>query len=257
MKKVMILMFVIALLAVSTAAFAVVSTSRHNLTSTQIDPNAPQTADIAASVCGFCHIPHGGDTTITGVPLWARDLSAIAGAFVVYGGTLPGNQGATLATTVVDQPGANSLTCLSCHDGVQGLGVTYKNGIVTSGFAMTANPGTLIGGANNLSYTGYATNPAYMAGGARPGYNPAIGGLSGVDLTNDHPVGIVYTDAAPNIAGLAAVGAVPAALRLYNYGPGANNRVECGTCHDPHDQTNGSFLRRPAADLCVDCHSLK
>ncbi|MEK6543707.1 MAG: cytochrome c3 family protein, partial [Elusimicrobiota bacterium] len=37
---------------------------------------------------------------------------------------------------------------------------------------------------------------------------------------------------------------------------GQDNRVECTSCHDPHDNSFGSFLVKPNADaaLCVTCH---
>jgi len=35
------------------------------------------------------------------------------------------------------------------------------------------------------------------------------------------------------------------------------NEVECLTCHDPHDNGNGQFLRMPAGDaLCQQCHRM-
>lgn len=38
-----------------------------------------------------------------------------------------------------------------------------------------------------------------------------------------------------------------------------DGRVRCSTCHDPHDNTNGNFLRLPSSEgrLCLECHHLE
>jgi predicted CXXCH cytochrome family protein len=251
MKKPITLFLVLALLLIGTSAFGQVALSRHNLSSSNI-LGTPNTADPAATVCGFCHIPHGGDTTITGVPLWARNLATHANIYVPYGGTVVGGTGTTLAGTTVNQPGANSLTCLSCHDGTVGLNVLFKNGWqVLPPYAMAAGSGYLGNPADSLDWAGYDAGPT-------PTFNPVIGGAAGSDLTNDHPVGIVYTNAAPNIAGLDAIATVQALvppLTFYDYGAG--DTVQCASCHDPHSIVNPRFLRRAASTLCQDCHALK
>ena len=38
--------------------------------------------------------------------------------------------------------------------------------------------------------------------------------------------------------------------------PGAGaDLVECGTCHDPHENSQRPFLRAPLGELCLSCHS--
>lgn len=47
------------------------------------------------------------------------------------------------------------------------------------------------------------------------------------------------------------------------YGPAARHarttmdhpESRCRECHDPHDMSNGAFLARPVAELCVSCHT--
>lgn len=244
MKKALILVVVLVFVAMAGVALADVANSRHNLSAS--GTLGPKTNDPAATVCGFCHIPHGGDTSIAGLPLWSRDISGI-GPYAVYGDLngLAGGNGATLSGTTVEQPGANSLTCLSCHDGTVGLGVTYKNGVQATNFAMIGNGGFVTAG-NALDWAGYVT-----------AYNPVIGGSAGDDLMNDHPVGIVYTPAA-TFAGLDTVANAQAAgFRFYNYPAGRTNSMECGSCHDPHDASFGSFLRVAPASLCQGCHVSK
>ncbi len=65
-----------------------------------------------------------------------------------------------------------------------------------------------------------------------------------VDLTNDHPLGMTYSEAGAT-SGFNASISVPLV---------GGTTVGCISCHDPHDTTNGSFLRLNAASLCVDCH---
>jgi predicted CXXCH cytochrome family protein len=38
-----------------------------------------------------------------------------------------------------------------------------------------------------------------------------------------------------------------------------DGRLRCSTCHDPHDNTHGDFLRVPAAEgrICLECHRLE
>ena len=229
MKKVFILLAAVLFIAAGTAAFGAISTTPHNLTNTA---NPVYTSSSTATLCGFCHIPHGGNTAVAGLPLWARQGQA-ASFYSVYGG------GTTLAGTTVNAPGANSLTCLTCHDGTVGVGITYKNGVAATPYTMTTNTGGHITSNGALDWAGYNSDTTLS------GYNPVIGGSAGNDLTNDHPVGVVYT------VGSAGLGAAPSWAKLYS------SRVECASCHDPHDMTNDPFLRAPAATICQGCHSTK
>ena len=253
MKKMFVLVMMAMIILSAGYAMAAVTNSLHNLTTG--GPTGGPNSGGTGSVCGFCHIPHGGDTSVVGLPLWARNATGVVGGYTVYGDTdgAPGGTGATLSNTTVEQPGANSLTCLSCHDGTTGLGVLVKNGVTLNPIAM--NPGTgFVTGAGALDWSGY--NGAMTA--ANNAYNPVIGGAAGDDLRDDHPVGIAYTNAAPNIAGLDAVANIPGkGLRLYTYAGGRTNSLECGSCHDPHITTWGSFLRISEPTLCQACHTSK
>ena len=75
----------------------------------------------------------------------------------------------------------------------------------------------------------------------------------GTDLRNDHPISIVYDvgqDAAFNAKAAVASGG----LRLF--GDGTTDRVQCASCHNPHNNTNAPFLRisNAASALCTTCH---
>ena len=138
------------------------------------------------------------------------------------------NHGVTVATytlyassslnATVGQPGGVSKACLSCHDGTVAVD-TY----------------------------GTRTGTHTMTGTA----------MVGTDLSNDHPVGFTYDVAlATADAGLAT----PASAA---YVDGAHtvplyaSQLECGSCHNVHDNANAPFLRKAnaASALCLTCHT--
>lgn len=170
------------------------------------------------SACTFCHAPHNNNTGVAGAPLWNRPTSTTAPtSYTMY-------TSATIDGAMTTAPGVNSLTCLTCHDGAQAIAVVYNGG----------TPRNLSNEANTAAVTGL--------------FN------MGTILTNDHPVGITYDNVADPSLRAAPTNT---ALRLYNYGAGATNQVECGTCHDPHNNTNGNFLvtANTAVALCGACHT--
>ncbi|PIU79689.1 MAG: hypothetical protein COS73_03200 [Nitrospirae bacterium CG06_land_8_20_14_3_00_70_43] len=66
------------------------------------------------------------------------------------------------------------------------------------------------------------------------------------DLQDDHPVSMAYPTTLP--------GYVQAALLDLPLDPAG--LVQCTSCHDPHDDAAGHFLRKPnlASALCTTCH---
>ncbi len=119
-------------------------------------------------------------------------------------------------------PDGISLLCLSCHDGTVAL-----------------------------DSFGGATGSQLMTGGA----------LVGTDLQDDHPVGITYDTALAGADGaLHDPSAVASGLGGninvdMLFGP-SNDKLECGSCHDVHDDTFGAFLVKSNASsaLCLTCH---
>ena len=125
--------------------------------------------------------------------------------------------------SVAGQPNGASLLCLSCHDGTIALG-EVRNRASTIGMA---------GGVTML---------------------PAGNTLLGTDLSDDHPVSFVYDAALANLRGELANPAtlvMPSKVRL-----DAGGRLQCTSCHDPHDDTNAKFLVVPntGSILCNTCH---
>jgi len=252
-KKILVVLLVAFVIGTAAVSFATIANTKHNLTSTGLQ--FTRTTSSSATLCGFCHIPHGGNTSTPGLPLWARKTPN-TGSYQLYGG------GKTLANTTVNTPGTFSLTCLSCHDGTIGIGTITKNGVDTF-FPMTGN-------VNNVGNEYFLRDD-----NVNTAYNPLIG----TDLRNDHPVGFRFPAGGytPNggIPGIGITVQNPGATNanltgtingttypLYqNAGGGNIDSFECATCHDPHKEDNGTtqtkFLRGPNADLCQECHNLK
>jgi predicted CXXCH cytochrome family protein len=109
-------------------------------------------------------------------------------------------------THTIGQPGPASASCLSCHDGTVGI--------------------EAYGSANTTTHL--------MTGDA----------LIGTDLTNDHPIGVVFPTTGSS-------------YKSTHTTPLYNGKVECASCHAVHDNTNPPFLRMAngGSALCLDCHS--
>ncbi len=90
--------------------------TRHNMTQSTLTNGYDHTMDNGRNdygeVCVYCHTPHGANTTIA-VPLWNRTIKTTA--YQTYNQLATGSFSVAPGTSM--QPGAQSLSCLSCHDG--------------------------------------------------------------------------------------------------------------------------------------------
>ncbi|MCB1906365.1 MAG: hypothetical protein KDH15_03260 [Rhodocyclaceae bacterium] len=237
-------------------------------------------------ICVYCHTPHGASAAV-GAPLWNRTRKSHT--FQTYA-----ELGTVTLTQAISQPGANSLTCLSCHDGttavdsiinMPGSG-NYDPAQATrdDDTAINAFLGTWVPGQGDtfqhMKLDADTSNPDSCLSCHSPDGIVAAQSFStfaiGTDLRNDHPVGIVFPTANPDFnttTGTTARGDVyfdldgdsrmdKGEVRLYNTGDGPE--VECGSCHDPHgvesagpgSQFNATFLRvsNNGSGLCMTCH---
>jgi len=132
----------------------------------------------------------------------------------------------TLSGAIAGQPNTASLLCLSCHDGVTAL----------DAFGGSAGTGIVITGAEAM----------------------------GVDLGNDHPISIDYTDVSAGADGDMALpetdtpaslgGATTIQAGLLDGG----TTVECSGCHDVHNELGVATLLKisnAGSDLCLTCHT--
>jgi predicted CXXCH cytochrome family protein len=118
------------------------------------------------------------------------------------------------------KPEGPSKLCLSCHDGVTAID-NYGGS-----------------GGTGIVITGKA----------------AIG----TDLSNDHPIGVVYPTARPSeykdpSTFAPGIGSGPGVKLVTISG---RDRVECNSCHNVHNNGLGNFLRAPIQEswLCLQCH---
>lgn len=237
--------------------------TRHNLTQSPIGPGSVTMDNYRndyGEVCVYCHTPHGANTTTT-APLWNRTMKS--NTYTSYSSmTIEG---------VVGSPGANSLTCLSCHDGttaidsiinMPGSGKYLKAQEITQSNTFLNDQWT----NNTLDATVHLTMDAtdlvpQTSTSCLVCHSTANGALAatdfsafalGTDLSNDHPIGVPYRGLTAGTEYNATTGtsgnlkffdkdgdnrADKDEVRLYNTGDGFE--VECATCHDPHGVPSG------------------
>jgi len=166
---------------------------------------------------GICIYCHSPHNALTGMAAPLWNRTTYTATYTMYSSD-------TLDMTIQSAPDAYSAACLSCHDGVQALD-------------------SLI-------------NTPYMYATAQTG-NFISWGEVGTDLSNDHPISVVYSvgSGANQDPDFVAQATVEAAGLPFFTGTGSN-QVECATCHMVHDDANGYFLRlaNDASALCLTCH---
>jgi predicted CXXCH cytochrome family protein len=170
-------------------------------------------------MCGVCHTTHNAKNEPS-APLWNHQSTAIV-AYTLYKSPTFDTQGGLTITN----PSASSKLCLSCHDGTVAL----------------ENFGNITTGTN------------YIPSGSR------IGGVSGNDMSKEHPISFEYTDA------LATADGGLRAPTTTNSGLGSSiskdmlfaNKMECASCHDVHNKYNVAHLLKMSnvnSQLCLTCH---
>ncbi len=127
------------------------------------------------------------------------------------------------STTAIANPGqptGSSILCLSCHDGTIALGDILSR---TSDITMAGGVTTIPTGATNLS----------------------------TDLSDDHPISFVYSTSISSSGEYVDPSSLSGPVRLDDSG-----MLQCTSCHEPHDNSNGKFLVKPAiaSQLCTTCH---
>jgi predicted CXXCH cytochrome family protein len=133
-------------------------------------------------------------------------------------------RGTTLPTSITSAQLAGSRGCMSCHDGTIAVGDLIK-GLDATAVGPNATAGKLTAGVNFL-------NPASMQ--------------------SNHPLGVPKPGA---VAGFTAFKVVPPGNAV-NYDSAGN--VQCDSCHNPHDNTFGTFLKisPTGGAICLTCHDV-
>lgn len=208
----------------------------HNLSfgATHKRTKAMETQAGAKEICIFCHTPHSASKQGA---LWNRQDPVLMGSFPLYdsGSLKIKNIPAAQYNTTADYPNGASKLCLSCHDGVTGIGTLLDR-------TLTMNHETM----ENVTTT--AT------------FDPVI------DLSLTHPISFYYTTEVKD--------AIVAAGKPGFHLPtdplrDSQERVQCTTCHDPHDDRAeilylgnpippfwrfSDTATDPYAKLCNQCH---
>ncbi len=213
-KIIMVLQLFIALQCNVVYAGSVTSPgNKHNLSSSGHGiPGVTRAIETEERVCIYCHTPHHANTKdMKNAPLWSRNLSNKT--YDLYA--------SSTLTSSPQQPSGSSRLCLSCHDGTIALGML--------------SGGKILGGLSSP----LQNRPSNLGGG---GVRP--------DLSNDHPISVLYPLNHPELANTAAL---PIEVRL------DDGMVQCTSCHDPHNDRNPYFQvkdnKQPGSPLCVSCHT--
>jgi predicted CXXCH cytochrome family protein len=196
-------------------------------------------------VCEFCHTPHSANVNIPGTPLWNR--AETTQAFTLYGSptmnTTPGQPG-----TAMSGPGVLTRLCLSCHDGVNASTMVNGNTVSTK-HDLVKPPGSAP--PDMTSQPNCERCHSDMYGTKRRTL------VLGTNLSNDHPVSMVYPTAAQDAGFVRPPNAISGwggqsqnDIKLFN------GSVECGSCHNAHNPDVAPFLRKSNASsaLCLTCH---
>ena len=174
-----------------------------------IATTAHNLAGAGSGVDEICAYCHTPHNGGTEAPLWNRGAGATG--ITYYNSASMDSTGGSAVTN--DAP-----LCLSCHD------------------SATLTSTNLTNVPNGKTYT-----PGSLSG--------AVSGNAdlGVDLTNDHPVGMTLASSG------AEINTAPVGVGLF----GAGDDVWCSSCHDVHDNTNAPFLimSNTNSALCLACHN--
>lgn len=200
-----------------------VAGSKHDLSASAVNPYSSQ-------VCAYCHTPHLSNRVL-GAPLWNRFVDRTK-VYTRY-------QSATLDTVPGDpNDSMASVLCLGCHDGT--LGTAVVNGYTGSDKHELVNP----------------PGPSAIPANCRRCHGDIWGDppfpALGTDLSNDHPISITY----PTPAQDPAFNVPPSLSDGWPQARLFGGKVECASCHDPHNPTNVPFLRvaNVGSALCLTCH---
>ena len=180
-----------------------VNDNPHNLSSQSSTPGGETDykASTETQICIFCHTPHGATAN---APLWGRPDSTetfnIRAGLQISNSTIVNTTLYGNTTDPNEYPNGASKLCLSCHDGVTALG------ILSDGYEIEMVSSDL---------------------------------ATAIDLTMSHPVSFVYNGTVQSFLGASYI--YPGAGSIYlETDSGGVTRVQCTSCHQPHQDTKGT-----------------
>jgi hypothetical protein len=256
--------------------------SYHNLGSTNQRPTTPNGgqpsnhSNDTAEICVFCHTPHGGDNAAA-VPIWNRQLSN-PDTYTRYSSLGTSTFDATEAPI-----GSVTIACLSCHDGTQAIdsvinapgsggydpngsrigtnfvGADQSGGVLAADIVQ--NLGTDLsndhpvsmqyagGGISTTSVDGPTNDPDFPANGNPNPTHPQGFTLNNMAAPTTAPITRLWwieRNGESLVSGSRDRTDVILYTRLEGetgVAGGEQPFVECGSCHDPHNIDNPTFLR--------------
>lgn len=239
MKKVLGLVAVAGLIALSSAAFgASIVNSKHDLS---VNSTGSLYKGDTTQICIYCHAPHNAKESL---PLWNRTNPTFA--FKLYSGV--GMANVSFSTGFTSD--STSLFCMSCHDGVTNLNAVHNAGVIDgTGLSAAHTPKTA-----STFYDGAITSSGSLT----------------TDLSKTHPINFPVKAAdsqsdlhtGPSGGTTSQMGATGFEMPLFKSAAAgvrgsANRMLECGSCHAVHDSANSPFLRytMTGSALCLGCHN--
>lgn len=223
------------LIVLPLTSFATIVGSRHDLSAGMgAAYNHNLVFNNYGQVCVYCHTPHDSNKDNGGKLLWNKPFST-----ATY--TLYSSPTAKLTPSQPTGATSSSALCLSCHDGT----IAVDTLVNMPNQTFTTSP---VHARMSTDSSADSCGQCHSAASSTT-IRAVRAAFLGTDLSNEHPVNMAYDDTINT--GLNPVGNVTAAgLKLYN------GKVECATCHDPHNGNIKVFLRmaNTQSALCTTCH---
>lgn len=228
-------LWMLVLIVCSQTTYATIVGSKHDLSSAT-----------TTEICVFCHTPHNSNTDLDKdlvndqldanrppAPLWNRNISTVSGVYTPYTSD-------TMNTDCDATPSPLSLACLSCHDSAAASGDVG---------AVNSSDAHQLKNEPNLGASWPRCDEACHDAGTPPRDLWQIG----PNLSNDHPISMTY----PTPSQDPDFHIPPNPMTGWSDVKLFNGRVECPTCHNPHDPSRVPFLRKTVSgsQLCIVCHN--
>lgn len=232
-----------------------VTRTRHNLALPSLPPS---------QACTICHIePLPGAAGAPKTEPTATDAPAAPKAPArprwSGGQETPYRLTATLSgkNHPYNQPTGSSLTCLACHDGalakdMHGINVDQPR---------VGAPATLSGGISRREVSALARvdHPISVPYPRKPNgqfvpENPTVTYARYWTLPDLRPEGYVLPESGSSSYLDLPTEKVSSPELLSTLVRTTRGKVECDSCHNPHNENIRPFLRVPSASLCLVCH---
>lgn len=248
--------FIVHSLALAAAPPNKIAGGKHDLSwnGASIMGTAPGSGDgvLGNQTCIYCHTPHNAGSNKL---LWNKAGNGNT-AFRLYTSSTTLSPSAKASLKAGLSANSPSLFCLSCHDGKTAINVLHAGG-----------QGTAPGGSYPAdSRYAFGNTPVVLPNTWTFGDPVAgLGGASGDDLSNDHPVGFSYTAAQSDkptalrsTTDVASYNTESQYIKFY----GSTSTLECSSCHNPHADNTSSQDYKPflvmmntGSALCLSCHN--